>query len=70
MVAIRWLNATYTALDAWAPITANWWSAFATLIAAPYMACFDDGWCFGVDDTALNTSAAALVTTVHNMSYV
>lgn len=69
MVALQWQNATYTALNAWAPATANWWTTFAALIAAPYIACFDNGWCFGVADTALTTSAAAFVATVHNTSY-
>ena len=56
MVAIKWLNYTYAATNIHLEHTPSWWSILVAVISAPYMYCFDDGWCYGFETADGNAS--------------
>ena len=47
MVALEWLNVTYAAINVNAPHDDRWWSIFKAMLAAPLIACYDSGVCYG-----------------------
>ncbi len=57
MVAIEWLNYTYTTVNLKERLTISSWSSiFAALIARPFRYCFEDGWCYGFNTIDANVT--------------
>lgn len=47
MVAVQWINETYSAVDANGDHDKPWWSAFAAVFSADLVKCFASGMCYG-----------------------